>query len=119
MNKSVVFLIGLLVFAAAAAGLYYRLSNDPNTVSRYNWALEQVGIPNAFGPAPTDSEQTELAPESRSLQKREDRAERRRDRAEYRDRLELFKLGLDLANVLVGLIGIYLALTSMSARRHS
>lgn len=44
MNKTSLFLIGLLVFAVAAGGMWYRVAGAPGAMQRYQWVLEQTGL---------------------------------------------------------------------------
>lgn len=116
MSKTFLFVIGLLVFVVAAGGMWYRLADDPNAGRRYDWALEQIGV-RKNSAAPSDAE----APGGRSRSLSQDTQTDRpsRTRVQQQNGLELFKLGLDLANVLVGLIGLYLAMSGMRMRRES
>jgi hypothetical protein len=116
MSRFSLFLVGLLICVAAFGGLYYRTANDPGMERRVNWALEKVGLRQK---TTVSAEQPREYSRERSAAPRT-RAERRADRRQSRqqdDQLELFKLGLDLANIVVGLIGIYLAASSMRSRR--
>ena len=97
-------------------GLYYRVSNDPGIERRANWALEQIGVRRG-----TDglSQDDEASPRSGSTSRRSlsERRGARRHGRQQGEQLELFKLGLELAIIVVGLIGIYSTASSMRSRR--
>ena len=117
MSRSLVFLMGLLVFAVAAGSFYFRLSSDPSATRRYDWALERLNVRKDA--SRSDTERSAPSVRTYSRGERADRRTAWRQRNQQQDRLELFKLGLDLANVVVGLIGIFLALTSVRGNRQT
>ena len=116
MSRFTLFFLGVLICVGAFGGLYYRVSNDPGVERRANWALEQIGVRRG-----TDglSQDDEASPRSGSTSRRSlsERREVRRHGRQQGEQLKLFKLGLDLANIVIGLIGIYLAASSMRSRR--
>ncbi|MCH9808761.1 MAG: hypothetical protein K0U74_13620 [Alphaproteobacteria bacterium] len=120
MRKTFYVVIGLVIIAVSAGGMWYRINNDPGAARRFDWAMEKIGV----GQDVNANRQAPDAPAGRSgrLSEHEARSKRREDRRERRqnrDQLELFKLGLDLANIVVGLIGIYLAYSGMRMRSGS
>lgn len=128
MGKSTLFVLGLLIVGAAAGGFYYRVAADPEAASRrYNWVLEQMGVDS--GPKEAQLERPAPAPgndeaagRTRSLSPDalQDRRSARVEKRQQREQLELFKLGLDFMNLVVGLVGIWLALRSYgSSQRQS
>ena len=119
MSKTFLFLIGILVFAVAAGGMWYRIAGDPGAGQRYDWALEQIGVRQQTA-APIDAEDARDRTSAASPKTANaERSAKRQERRQEREQTELFKLGLDLANLLVGLIGIYLAVSSMRGRSES
>lgn len=112
MGRTALFLVGLLMLAVAAGAMWYRISEDPNAARRYDWALEQIGVREKSA-APVEGAQDRSAERSlRSTDRPAELAERE-DTQQY---TEMLKLGLDVANLLIGLIGIYLAVSGMRGR---
>ncbi len=117
MSKTLLLIVGLLIAFGAAGAFYLRVADDPNAAQRYDWVLQKIGAreeaPEEPVPPAADVEKRSadgsrtrsLSPDALS-----ERRAARRERIEQREQLELFKLGLDFMNLVVGLLGIYLAL---------
>ena len=102
-------LLGVVLLAGAAGVLGYRLQNEPSLTARYSWL---AGEENTARP-------TAPATESFSASRREDGREFRRSPRDEGSSMKLVELGLDVANVVVGLVGIWLTLSGMSMRRRA
>lgn len=98
---------GLLIWLVAFGGLYSRTANEPGVERRVNWALGKVGV----------CQETPRGKRSTAPRTRAETVSDRRHNHKQDDQLELFKLGLNLPNIVVGLIGIYLAASSMRSWR--
>src|SRR5690606_28839077 len=109
-----------------AVGVFgYRLSHDPGGLDRYSWIAgeNRTGQQRSEGldaPGPQtmqrrggDREMTPYAAPGSEARRRPDG----RSRHEQPDTMKMVELGLDIANVFVGLIGIYLAFGGMRSRR--
>lgn len=125
MGRFISVLLGLALLAGAVGVFGYRLSHDPDALHRYSWIagenrteLQRQEDLDATGPQTMrrQGSDRELSPSARPGTE----ARRRPDglpRNEQPDTMKMFELGLDFANVLVGLIGIYLAIGGMRSRR--
>ena len=110
MRRLTYLIVGVVLLAAAAGVLGYRLMNEPAWQERYAWLLERESAAEAVRPQGGDNAQV------RSMARR---GEDRQSAREQLNNMKLLQLGLDIANVLVGIIGIYLTLSGMRMRREA
>lgn len=125
MGRFMSVLLGLALLAGAVGVFSYRLSHDPGALGRYSWI---AGKNRADQQTPESLEATRPQAMQRNGGDREinpyagpGRSEARRrpdgrSRNDEPDTMKMFELGLDIANILVGLIGIYLTVGGMRAR---
>lgn len=105
--------LGLVLFAVAAGVLGYRLMHESDALARYSWI---VGEENAAPVQERSASRPQASPGTDSFAQ----ARRVEDgRREKLNNMKLLELGLDIANVLVGLIGIVLAISGMRMRREA
>ncbi|MEO1207661.1 MAG: hypothetical protein AAFV45_15140 [Pseudomonadota bacterium] len=118
MAKAFWIFLGLLLIAGAIGAMGYRLTQSPDLLSKYERMIE-----TQTEPAPTTS-----APKTRSATPQEvapqgaDGIQSDAPVASTEKRVDNFKMleiALDVGNILVGLIGIYLAVSGMRMRRES
>lgn len=114
MRRFAYVFVGLILFAAAAGVLGYRLMNEPAWQERYAWLM---GKENAA--SPQDPAAEAMRPQGGDDAQMRSLARRGEDRRSARDQFKLLQLGLDIANVLVGVVGIYLTLNGMRMRRQA
>lgn len=110
MRKFAYVFVGVVLFAAAAGVLGYRLMNEPAWQERYAWLMGQDPAAETIRPQGGDNA------EVRGLARR---GEDRQSAREQLNNMKLLQLGLDIANVLVGIVGIYLTLSGMRMRREA
>lgn len=114
MRRIAYVFVGVVLFAAAAGVLGYRLVNEPAFLERYSWL---AGEENAAQPQPAPEAMRPQGGDERSMQTQARRGDDRRSPREQLNNMKFFELGLDIANVLVGVIGIYLTLSGIRMRR--
>lgn len=115
MRRIAYVFVGIVLFAAAAGVLGYRLVNEPAFLERYSWV---IGEENAASPQQHAPEAMSPQGGDRpSMQTQARRGDDRRSPREQLNNMKFFELGLDVANVLVGVIGIYLTLSGIRMRR--
>lgn len=107
--------LGLILFAVAAGVLGYRLMHEGDALARYSWI---VGEENAAPEQERSASRPQASPGADSLAQAR-RVEGGGTRQEKLNNMKLLELGLDIANVLVGLIGIVLAISGMRMRREA
>lgn len=125
MGRFISVLLGLVLIAGAVGVFGYRLSHDPGGLDRYSWIagedragqqrpedLDATG-PQAMQRRDGDRDMAPYAAPGSEARRRPDG----RPRNEQPDTMKMVELGLDIANVFVGLIGIYLAVGGMRSRR--
>jgi len=113
MKKAALVLLGLLLFAGAAGTLGYRLFLEPEAGLSSRGEDLRSGTRGAFA---TKSEPRA----AQSAQDRQAWRSLRENNRYYRPQyggLQMFSLVMDVVNVFVGLIGIWLALWGVRTRR--
>ncbi len=117
MSKSGMIIVGLLLFAAAIGALGYRIMSDPEQTAAYRSIFQRA--PSGSGssaPSQDLSRDRRAAPDETRATRRSTRKAQRRARNRN---LKFFELIIDILNVVVGLIGIGLAIWGMRARARS
>lgn len=127
MGRFISVLLGLSLLAGAVGVFGYRLSNDPGALERYSWIAGENTAEQREQDGPAAGPQSMRRQDNDSMMAPnaapgDDAAQSRRrpdgrSRKEQLDNMKMLELGLDFANVLVGLIGIYLAFGGMRSRR--
>lgn len=123
MLKAIYVLIGVLLFGGAVGFMGYRVAKEPDLIAKYEWmldenaakpdAVEKLELPRTRSATPSPDAAGDGPYELQTERRAEDR---QRPSADVNN-VKLFEYALDVGNILVGLIGIYLALTNMRGRR--
>ncbi|MEO1281073.1 MAG: hypothetical protein AAFV69_04985 [Pseudomonadota bacterium] len=118
MAKAFWIFLGLLLIAGAVGALGYRFQQEPDLLSKYERMIEPevTQAPAPTAPQTRSATPQDVGPEGAI----EPRSEAPVAAAKKRvDNVKLLEIVLDVGNILVGLIGIYLAVSGMRMRRQS
>lgn len=99
--RYVYLLIGLLMVAGAVGFMFYRMDQEPDLVSKYERMIQ--------GESTVKTSEVERRTRSPSASRGGGDSES----------VEMFQMALDVGNLVVGLIGIFLAVSSMRGRRQT
>ena len=108
MRKFALILIGIVLIAACVGYVGWRIHDDPNLLERYERSFS--------GAVENQSDGSVDAGPDTNNEDGAARAARSAEQKAPRNALKLFEIVLDFANVIVGLIGIWLAVSGMRMR---